>query len=190
MRIIAGKARGIKLTTPKDNDTRPTTDRVRESVFATLGDLTDLEVVDLFAGTGAMGLEAISRGAKKCVFVESSTKALQILETNIDKVLGQWQKSELTPTIQVAGATVEKAIHRIINEITPNIIFADPPYKSENAKALLKLECMAQRWKKAILVLEHDAKAELPWAPIGNWKIIKQKKYGQTIVSIAGTTES
>ena len=86
MRIISGKCRGLNLETLSGDNTRPTLDRVKESVFNILGNIFfDLSVLDLFAGSGALGLEALSRGAKSCDFVDLSKDAIKVIKKNIDK---------------------------------------------------------------------------------------------------------
>src|SRR5438034_5903900 len=86
MRIIAGTHRGSRLVTPKGLDTRPTGDRVREAAFNLIGPVDGVTVLDLFAGSGAMGLEALSRGAGRTVFVESDREAVRTIERNLDKL--------------------------------------------------------------------------------------------------------
>ena len=87
MRVVSGQLRGRRLVSPEGRDTRPTTEKVREAVFNALGSLDlvdDAEVIDLYAGTGALGLEALSRGAARCTFVENDRAALEALRHNID----------------------------------------------------------------------------------------------------------
>src|SRR6516162_2918084 len=86
MRIIAGTHRGHRIAAPKGRDTRPTSDRVRENAFNLIGPVEDASVLDLFAGSGAMGLEALSRGAARCVFVEASRDACRAIIANLDKL--------------------------------------------------------------------------------------------------------
>src|SRR5205085_1825654 len=84
MRVVAGRLGGRRLAAPKGAATRPTADRVREAIFSVLGDVTDLTVLDLFAGSGALGIEAVSRGAAQATFVERARPALAALRTNLD----------------------------------------------------------------------------------------------------------
>src|SRR5882724_9786604 len=86
MRVIAGKFRGRPLRAPRGLTTRPTSDRAREAIFQILGDLSDLSAVDFYAGTGALGIEAISRGATRAVFVESDSAAAQTLKDNLTRL--------------------------------------------------------------------------------------------------------
>ena len=86
MRVISGKARGLKLNTPKNEDVRPTTDRVKESLFNIINFyVMDNNILDLFAGTGSLGIECLSRGANKCVFVDKSKESMSIVKSNIKK---------------------------------------------------------------------------------------------------------
>jgi 16S rRNA (guanine966-N2)-methyltransferase len=191
MRIISGIAGGIRLRVPKGRDTRPTTDRVRESMFATLGDLTDLVILDLYAGTGALGLEALSRGAKHCTFVESGGAAIPQLEHNIQTVLRQWPEDYTAkPTTTLLKAPVERVLPRILRTSQiPNIIFADPPYRDKSnaptARFLLTNPDIADTWPDALLVLEHETNSALPWSPQSPWTPVKQKHYGSTTITIA-----
>ncbi|MGV9064899.1 16S rRNA (guanine(966)-N(2))-methyltransferase RsmD [Clostridioides difficile] len=86
MRVISGKARGLKLNTPKNEDVRPTTDRVKESLFNMINSyIMESEVLDLFAGTGSLGIECLSRGAKSCTFVDISKESIDIVKSNVKK---------------------------------------------------------------------------------------------------------
>lgn len=124
MRIIAGEWRGRKLAAPKGDSTRPTADRARETLFAMLtsrlGDFEGLQVADLFAGSGALGLEALSRGAAHCLFVENDRAALDVIRTNIT-ALGAQAKAR----VEAASATQLRAANRPLD-----LILADPPYHS------------------------------------------------------------
>src|SRR3954464_12918408 len=102
MRIIAGRLGGRTLVAPHGRGTRPTSDRVREALFSILGDLSGAEVLDLYAGTGALGLEAISRGAARATFVERARPALVALRANIDKLGVSSQCEVLTTTVERA----------------------------------------------------------------------------------------
>ncbi|WGX75822.1 16S rRNA (guanine(966)-N(2))-methyltransferase RsmD [Paraclostridium bifermentans] len=87
MRVISGKARGLKLNTPKSEDVRPTTDRVKESLFNIINPyIMDGDILDLFAGTGSLGIECLSRGANKCVFVDLNRSSIDIVKSNIKKL--------------------------------------------------------------------------------------------------------
>lgn len=125
MRIIAGSNRGMKLLPPKGKDTRPITDRVKESLFSILwskGKLEDCVVADLFCGTGSMGLEALSRGAKFCTFIDGSRSVVEILNRNIEKAGFLAESKSVCANILKVGAAM-----------TPehggyDLVFVDPPY--------------------------------------------------------------
>lgn len=136
MRIIAGKWRGRPIVAPKGDATRPTADRVREALFSMLasrlGSFEDLAVADLFAGSGALGLEALSRGAASCIFVEQDKAALDALRTNITKLGGAKE----------IGADVRaQSVLALGHAVAPlDLIVMDPPYASgAGAVALDKL---------------------------------------------------
>jgi 16S rRNA (guanine966-N2)-methyltransferase len=94
VRIVAGERKGLRLDAPPGRDTRPTSDRVREALFSVLGDVAGLRVLDAFAGSGALGLEALSRGAGQAVFCETSTPALRVLRANVER-LGYGDRAEI-----------------------------------------------------------------------------------------------
>lgn len=157
MRIIAGKWRGRPIVAPKGDATRPTADRVREALFSMLasrlGDFEDLAVADLFAGSGALGLEALSRGAASCIFVEQDKAALDALRTNITKLGGAKE----------IGADVRaQSVLALGHAVAPlDLIVMDPPYDSgAGAVALDKLTRLG--WVgDATWVSIETAKAEL-----------------------------
>lgn len=130
MRIIAGTKKGMKLLPPKGTDTRPITDRVKESLFSILytkGMLEDVVVADLFCGTGSMGLEALSRGAKFCTFIDGSRQVTQILDRNIEKTQFLAESRTVCANILKVGAAPSPEYGCY------DLIFCDPPYKmSEN----------------------------------------------------------
>jgi 16S rRNA (guanine(966)-N(2))-methyltransferase RsmD len=121
MRIIAGSRKGHTIHAPKGLDTRPTGDRVREAAFNLIGPVDDARVLDLFAGSGAMGLEALSRGAARVVFVEKDRDAARAIERNLDR-------------LRLTGATVlrEDAVRALAAEMragrTYDLVLVDPPY--------------------------------------------------------------
>ena len=153
MRIIAGSHKGHKLVALKGIDTRPTGDRVREAAFNLIGPVDGASVLDLFAGSGAMGLEALSRGAERAVFVESDRDAVRAIEANLDK-LGLR-----------AAVTRSDAVRALAQEATAgrryDLVLVDPPYRM-----LADLMPRLQRHLAAVLapdglvVVESDARAE------------------------------
>ncbi len=123
VRIVAGSRRGHRLKVPAVGGVRPTGERVREAIFDVLGPIESLRVLDLFAGTGAMGLEALSRGAAHCVFVESDRAVVSTLHTNI-QALGFESVSRVVALDYLAAAS------RLASDPTPfDLLFLDPPYR-------------------------------------------------------------
>src|SRR5829696_2263003 len=122
MRIVAGQFRGRRLQAPHGTSVRPTSDRVREALFSILGDVTGLRVLDLFAGSGALGIEALSRGAADAVFVESSRRAAEVVRENL-RAVGE----EDAP---VRVESVQAYLRRASGQATYDLVFADPPYSS------------------------------------------------------------
>jgi 16S rRNA (guanine966-N2)-methyltransferase len=121
VRIIAGERRGARIFAPPGRDTRPTSDRVREAAFNLIGPVDDATVLDLFAGSGAMGLEALSRGARSCVFVESDDKAVRTIERNLDKLR---LKGATVLRLDVRTALAGEAAARRRYDL----VLVDPPY--------------------------------------------------------------
>lgn len=179
MRIVGGKFKGHSIAPPHGSATRPTTDRVRESIFNILAhgieglEVEGARVLDLFAGTGAMGLEAISRGARFCQFVEETAEARGLIRKNADAV-------------GVIG--LAKIWRRDATDLGPcspqpafDLVFADPPYgKGMGEKALKSL--VSGQWLNpgAIVVLEESVKAEI--SPVDGLTLIDEREYGDTKV--------
>jgi 16S rRNA (guanine966-N2)-methyltransferase len=123
MRIVAGERKGLRLDAPPGRDTRPTSDRLREALYSMLGDVSGLAVLDAFAGSGALGLEALSRGAASAVFCETSAPALRVLRANVER-LGYGDRAEVRRQDArrrlAADARAERAYQLIV---------LDPPYR-------------------------------------------------------------
>lgn len=169
-RIIAGEAGGRRLKVPKGAHVRPTTDRVRESIFAALGSLVDLEgmtVLDAFAGSGALGLEAVSRGAAHATFVERHRPTLAVLRTNVES-LGFADRSRV-----VSGDVL-----RWLATAAPepfDVAFCDPPYGFPVWDRLLG------RLDARILVAESDRAVVTHPA----WSVLSERRWGSTVVQMA-----
>ncbi len=151
MRVIAGRLGGRPLRAPKGRATRPTSDRVKEALFSILGALDDLRVLDLYAGTGALGIEALSRGARAAVFVEEASAALSALRENV-RALG------LEPASKIVAARVERSLARLV-ELGPfDCVLVDPPY-ADAVGALAFVESLVEAGalaEEGLVVLEHD----------------------------------
>ena len=168
MRITGGKARGIPLKAPKGETTRPATDRMRQAVFSSLNTrIEGSRVVDLFAGTGAYGLEAISRGALKATFYETHRKALACLKQNCQAVLKSCSLANsavniLARDVYAADIILEKA----------NLIFIDPPYDSmENQLEHILRRADQHATENAAIILEYPGNLEFETE---NWQIVRR----------------
>ena len=175
MRVVAGSARGRRLVAPAGSGTRPTSDRVREAVFDVLSSLDCIEgasVLDLFAGSGALGIECLSRGARSCVLVERDGAAVETIRQNL-AVLGA----------DAGAATVVRAeaVSYLATAPRFDLVLADPPYGYDGWPALL--ERLASR--AGLLVAETGTgRGQVPWSPGPGWETVKVKRYGSTLVSI------
>lgn len=167
MRIIAGAARGRRLEVPAGSTTRPTTDRVREATFNALYSLDaieDLHFVDLFAGSGALGLEALSRGAAHVTFVERDRTALASIRANI-ATLGYGDQSTVVTTDSLRW--IAAAGHH-------DVVLADPPYDfTEWTELLASIDA-------DLVVVESDMRIEVPEP----WALLRSRSYGSTVVTI------
>ena len=174
MRIISGKSRGLNLNTLKGDNTRPTLDRVKESVFNILGNtLDDVVVLDLFAGSGALGLEALSRGAKFCFFVDSSKDAVDIINKNVAKCRVEDKSEILNDNFEIA---LEKFKDNFFD-----LVFLDPPYgKNLGVQAISKLKRVVK--DNAIIVLEKDLVDIVP-DNIDCFEKYDSRKYGRVEIS-------
>jgi 16S rRNA (guanine966-N2)-methyltransferase len=176
--VIAGRFGGRRLTAPKGRaTTRPTSDRVREAIFSMLGDLREARVLDLFAGTGALGIEALSRGAARAVFVERDGAALAALGANL-RALGLDER-EAEVRRGEALAALRSARER---SETYDLVLIDPPYRRAGAMAGELSPALAPLLSaQACVVVESDRRAplELSWG-----EIERQRRYGDTTITI------
>jgi 16S rRNA (guanine966-N2)-methyltransferase len=166
VRVVAGTAKGRRLVTPAGLDTRPTSDRVREAVFNALGSLDAVigaRVLDLFAGSGALGIEALSRGATAAVFVDVSQPALDCVRTNLDAT-------------GLSGTIVRMDAHRY-DDGPFDLALLDPPYATtdDQWRALLG------HLDAHVIVVESDRAVDLG----DRWELLRSKQYGSTVVQIA-----
>jgi 16S rRNA (guanine(966)-N(2))-methyltransferase RsmD len=178
VRVISGEFRGRKLEKLEGMDIRPTTDRVKESLFNILGiKLFECAFLDLFAGTGGIGIEAYSRGASQVVFIDESAKSIKVLKTNVEKLKIQDQ-------VEVYNTDYINAINKLASDNRKfDIIFIDPPYlKGYAQNALIHIADNKMLNDKAILVVEHDIQDKMPESA-GNLNMQRQKKYGNTMLS-------
>ncbi len=185
MRVISGRFKGVALTTPKAG-TRPTTDRTKEAIFSHLdswGVLDDARVLDLFAGTGALGIEALSRGARELVAVESSAPAAALIAQTLT-ALKHNRSWELGMSARVIKARAEKYA-ACASAVAPfDVIFIDPPYAFETEACNQLLADLASREltsSNTVIMLERSTRSEEPTAP-ENWEITDRRDYGETAV--------
>ncbi len=177
MRVIAGSAKGHKLLSPAGMDVRPTLDRVKESLFSILYPyLSEAQVLDLFSGSGALGIEALSRGAESCVFVDSSSASLKCTEDNLNK-------TRLADRAALEKCTYEVFLKR--NSKRFDIIFLDPPYSKGIEDDVFKLLGAAAD-EKTVIVLETEA----PSAEYEGFYKIKSAKYGRVYITLYKKEES
>lgn len=178
MRIIAGSAKGKTIKCRKGDETRPTLDRVKESLFSIL--MPHIEgaiVLDLFSGTGNIALEAISRGAKRAVMIERDKEALRVIIENVNSLGFEDQcrayKNETERAVEILGKKREKF----------DIIFMDPPYKDEVcAKVIRKIEKSEILAEEGIIICEHHKYEDMP-LEISEYKKIDERSYGKKTIT-------
>ncbi|HEX2660572.1 MAG TPA: 16S rRNA (guanine(966)-N(2))-methyltransferase RsmD [Polyangia bacterium] len=179
MRLTGGLERGRRLKAPRGSTTRPTAAKVREAIFNILGPPPGGAVLDLFAGTGALGIEALSRGAERAVFVERDRNALQALRTNL-------REFGIEGRSTVIGADVRTALRRLAGSIGEDDrfswVFMDPPYAEQTEAILAELSQNDVLAKCAVVVVEHD-KRHRPPASIGGLFLTSRREYGDTELS-------
>ncbi len=182
MRVIAGVLGGRRLTSPRGRKTRPTSDRVREALFSSLGCVAGFRALDLYAGSGAVGVEAISRGAVAAVFVEQAPEALSALRGNLRNLA-------LEDRSTVLAAPVLRASAAIVAAGPYQFVFADPPYQDVGggrlARALNSLLAGNRVLAPgAVLVVEHAARDEAPL--LEGLVLDRTRRYGDTALSYFG----
>ena len=176
MRVITGKARGVSLKTPEGMQTRPTTDRVKEAMFSIIHfDVPGAKVLDLFGGTGQLGIEALSRGAENAVFVDSREESCKLIRENLTR-------TKLQPQGKVVRADYLEYILRCREKF--DIILLDPPYAEvflENAlKTIVEIDILQSG---GIIVAERPVEKELPFEFAGYTRS-KDYKYGKTLLTL------
>ncbi len=182
MRITGGRARGHRLTLPgrATGGIRPTSDRVREALFSILGArVADSMVLDLFAGTGALGMEAISRGARHAVFVDRSPAALEVIRTNLGRCFPDPPASLLRLDLARRGALARLTAWMPAG-VRFDLVFLDPPYKKNLAQPVLEMVDNAGILTPgALVVAEEERNQKLPPAT-RRLQLVDQRRYGGT----------
>lgn len=174
MRVIAGNYKGRKLNSPADDSIRPTSDRIKESVFNMLqSDITGCVFVDLFAGSGAMGIEALSRGASYAYFIDSDKESIKLIKKNTEFVTCEsynilWQDY--------------KTFFKMLKNESVDIIYVDPPYKMESVYTDVFELAKSALSTKGLIVLECNDMIMLDNK--NGYSIINRKKYGKTYIGI------
>lgn len=177
MRIISGKAKGTKLYTLEGTNTRPTLDRVKESIFNIIqSDIQDAKVLDLFAGCGAIGLECLSRGAEKAVLCDKSKEAIEIIKKNV-------QKTHMENCTEIFNVDFETCIEKVKNQQF-DIIYLDPPYVTDYiSRAIRKiLENGIINAESIIIVETDDERRILKEIESIEVQVVDKRKYGRATI--------
>ena len=178
LRVIAGLAKGHKLTTLKGDITRPTMDKVKGAIFNMIAPrIQDAEVLDLFAGSGSLGIEALSRGAKTAVFVDRNRQSVNVIKKNLEY-------TKLEGNAIIINEEVDKIYNILPKGLTKfDIIFMDPPYnKNFVQKTLIFLESNDILKERGVIIVEHSKQDELP-KRVGNLEKVRDRQYGITVIS-------
>jgi 16S rRNA (guanine966-N2)-methyltransferase len=181
VRIIAGEFRGRRLQTPRGRNIRPTSDRVREAIFNVIAArIIEANVLDLFAGTGALGLEALSRGAARATFIDNHIEAIRLIEENIGlcgvKDRTVVMRRAILPSLAVLAA-------QPANAAGFHLVFLDPPYGQNQVPVVLeRLTALKLVPPTALAVAEHHRKDAIP-SRCGRWHKTKERRYGDTLIS-------
>lgn len=178
MRVITGTARGRKLKAPRGMETRPTADRIKEALFNIIGSrIVDINFLDLYAGTGAIGIEAISRGALRAVFVEKNPSAVKIIKENLE-ITG------LTDRATILNLDVERAVEMLrADGLEFEITFIDPPYRKDLVRVSLE---KLDRYKLAVpggLVITESSKSDVLPDEVGALQRFRDQRYGDTVLT-------
>lgn len=176
VRVIAGIYGGRALTAPRGRATRPTSDRVREALFSILGDVAGLRVLDLFAGSGALAIEAVSRGAAHATLVDSSTAAVAAITRNLERL-------EIDATVH-RGSALAFLQHAAGSKRQYDLVFLDPPYRHAGAlSAQLTAALTPVLAPAARVVAESDRRGPLDLG----LELLDQRRYGDTLIQIHGS---
>ncbi|MDR3553177.1 MAG: 16S rRNA (guanine(966)-N(2))-methyltransferase RsmD [Syntrophobacteraceae bacterium] len=183
MRIISGDFRGRRLHAPGSDRIRPTIDRVREAVFSMIAEyVPDARVLDLFAGTGAVGLEALSRGARFCSFVDNGAEALRLIRENVALCGAQ-------ESARVINATVASALRRLEAEKELfDLVFLDPPYGKGYVEQTLDMIGPVAGESALVIAESHVKDLRQPISDL-SWQKERERRYGDTLISIYSRPE-
>ncbi len=175
--MIAGEAKGRRLEAPKGMRVRPTLDRVRESLFNILGPRLDgCRFLDLFAGSGANGIEALSRGAASCTFVDADERSLRVLRSNVASV-------GFAGRARVTKLTLPNGLERLCeSEASYDVIFADPPYDFAHYRRLVEVLGHGILAQDGLAIIEHASRTPLEM-PVGPLVRVREERYGDTTLT-------
>lgn len=178
MRIIGGEAKNRRIYSPKGSHIRPTSDGIKESLFNMLQELSGKSFLDLFAGSGNVGLEALSRGAAKVVFVEKNAAMVSAIRRNL-------QELGFNDRYEIVAIEAAKGIRQLQKrEERFDFLFADPPYErgfiSEIFRCLDEGGLMSQ---DGLVIIQHSTREDLPGPNAGNFMLTNQRRYGDTFLS-------
>lgn len=183
MRVISGSAKGAKLIAPEGLETRPTSDRIKESLFNMISfDLYDAKFLDLFSGSGGIGIEALSRGAKQAVFVDSSKEAYQCIKNNLNKTRFLEKSLVLNTTIEQALTELGSLSEQF------DIIFMDPPYNKDMIDSTINLIVKNSLLSQEGYIIVERASSHIT-LDYNNLKVWKEKKYKTTTMSFLKGTK-
>ena len=182
VRVIAGAARGARLRAPKGLSTRPTADRVKEALFNILGDVAGASVLDLFAGTGALGIEALSRGSSFAVFVERDGRTAQVIRGNL-------VHTKLEDRAAVVRAEVPVDPARLVRWSPFTLVFMDPPYDTGCIMPTLSWLCGSGLLADGALIALERSRMEEIASPPKNMRAVREKVYGPTVLNIFAYSE-
>jgi len=179
LRVISGICKGLPIKAVPGSNTRPTTDKVKESIFNMIGPYFEGGLaIDLFAGSGSLGIEALSRGMDSCIFIEKDAKAIQTINENL-------KKCHLENQAEVYRAEASRAVKALEKrEVKIDLLFLDPPYQRIELYNLA--ETMIQKGllsSDAIIMCEHEKTVDLP-ETIDSFSLTRRETYGSTIISI------
>ncbi len=179
MRVVAGDRKGMPLKAISGNTTRPTTDKVKESIFNMIGPFFNGGIVlDLFAGSGGLGIETLSRGAAHALFIEKDSRAYQTLQENIKKC----RYEDVSEIFRTDATRAVKALLK--RDITIDYLFVDPPYHKIEYYDLVETLVEGEKLSNdAIIMCEHSTEVTLPES-YGVFRLVRQENYGSTIISI------
>lgn len=171
LRVITGSARNLKLVAPEGLETRPTTDRIKETLFNMLqNDIYGTVVIDMFAGSGQIGIESLSRGAKKCYFIDNSPNAIKCITENV-------KHTHFEPISTILNKDAYGALNAI-NESHVDILFMDPPYNKGIEKDILNtLRNIKYVDSETLIIVEAELHTDFDYLDEFGYELIKEKKY-------------